>query len=221
MGRPLEHDQETGEALLDAAEALLLEGGPEAVSVRAVADAVGTTTRAVYSVFGSKSALLAALAARGYDLLTGSVRGRARTDDALADLVAAGLEGFRRFALGHPHLFRLTFERMPAELLTTPAVARASQASYDALVDAIEAVMDAGSLARRPVNEVALAFHSLCAGLAAAELSMQPPPVGTGFWRPARGLDLEAVWRTALTALLTGLPGEGADGRRPRRRRRG
>jgi hypothetical protein len=125
-----------------------------------------------------------------------------------------GLQGFRRFALERPQLFRLTFERMPAELLTTPAVAAAAQASYDVLAEAIAAAMDGGSLARRPVNEVALMFHALCAGLAGAELSMQPPPVGTRFWRPARGLDLEAVWRASLTSLLVGLSPPGRAGRR-------
>jgi AcrR family transcriptional regulator len=44
----------SGEALLDQAELLLSSGGPEAVSVRNVAQAAGTTTRAVYTVFGSK-----------------------------------------------------------------------------------------------------------------------------------------------------------------------
>ena len=206
MGRPQEHDARTGEALLDAAEALLLDGGTEAVSVRTVADAVGTTTRAVYSVFGSKDGLLAALAARGYELLTAYVQELPSTDDPLFDLVEVGLQGFRRFASERPHLFRLTFERMPAGLLATPAVAAAATASYEALTTAIERAIAAGAVARRPVNEVAFAFHALCEGLASAELSMQPPPVGTRFWQPARGVDLEALWRAALTALVTGLP---------------
>ena len=53
MGRPKEHDEATGVALLDAAERLVATGGVGALSVRAVAEAVGTTTRAIYSVFGS------------------------------------------------------------------------------------------------------------------------------------------------------------------------
>ena len=54
MARPNKHDATTREALLDAAETLLAVGGPDAVSVRSVADAVAVSTRAVYSVFGSK-----------------------------------------------------------------------------------------------------------------------------------------------------------------------
>src|SRR5439155_11943550 len=42
-------------ALLDAAEELVQHSGVEARSVRAVADHVGTTTRAVYTVYGSKA----------------------------------------------------------------------------------------------------------------------------------------------------------------------
>ena len=54
MGRPREHDEHTRVALLAAAEQLVAEGGPTQLSVRAVADAAGTSTRAVYSLFGSK-----------------------------------------------------------------------------------------------------------------------------------------------------------------------
>ena len=50
MARPIKHDATTREALLDAAEALLADSGPDAVSVRTVADEIGVSTRAVYSV---------------------------------------------------------------------------------------------------------------------------------------------------------------------------
>src|SRR5215207_9476693 len=52
VGRPKEHDAATGEALLDAAEHIVERGGMAALSVRRVADRAGTTTRAVYAVFG-------------------------------------------------------------------------------------------------------------------------------------------------------------------------
>ena len=53
MARPAKHDAHTRAALLDAAEQLLAEGGPDAVTVRAVADRIGESTRAVYSQFAS------------------------------------------------------------------------------------------------------------------------------------------------------------------------
>src|SRR5690606_27263791 len=103
MARPREHDEDTAEDLLDEAERLLAEGGVEAVAVRPVADAADTTTRAVYSLFGSKQGMLQALAERGYLLLADLVNGLPLTDDPVADVMAAGLGGFRRFALERPH----------------------------------------------------------------------------------------------------------------------
>lgn len=205
MGRPREHDEATGVALLDAAESLLSAGGLEAVSVRRVAQAVGTSTRAVYSLFGSREGLVAALAVRGYRTLTARVEGLVATDDAAADLVAVGLDGFREFALTRPQLFRVTFERAPAEVVGDPAAREASQASYRALVRWIRRAQAAGVVDDRPVSEVAFAFHCLCAGLASGELARAPAPIGTGFWGPVRGVDGVRLWRSALEALVAGL----------------
>lgn len=205
MGRPKEHDEKTGEALLDAAEALLARGGPDAISIRAVAEAVGTTTRAVYTVFGSKAALVEGLAARGYRLLTSYVTALPVTDDAAADLVAAGLRGFRRFAVERPHLYRLAFERIPAGITSTPVVGAAAASSYQALVTRVRRALQAGVLDERPEIEIAFAYHALCQGLASAELSRQPPPVGAGFWGHAQGMDAEQAWLTSLNALVAGL----------------
>ncbi len=109
MGRPREHDESTHRALLVAAEELLCEGGEPAISVRAVADRVGTTTRAVYSVFGSKEALLFALAEHGFHLLGAAGNQLPTTDDPLADIVSMGTEVFRPWALDHPALYRLMY----------------------------------------------------------------------------------------------------------------
>src|SRR5215212_10855269 len=97
MGRPKEHDEQTAAALLDAAERIAERDGLTALSVRRVANEVGTTTRAVYSLFGAKEGLVAALGARAFDLLGASVAALPTTDDPAADLVRAGLV-FRGFA---------------------------------------------------------------------------------------------------------------------------
>ena len=62
MGRPRLHDEKTRVELLAAAERLVADGGIDAVSVRGAALAAGTTTRAVYALFGSKEGLVQALA---------------------------------------------------------------------------------------------------------------------------------------------------------------
>ena len=82
MGRPRAHDEVTRLTLRDAAERLIATGGLEAVSARRVAAEAGTTTRAVYSLFGSMDGLIVdALAQGAYEYLVrtiGRIAGRRR-----------------------------------------------------------------------------------------------------------------------------------------------
>lgn len=205
MGRPREHDDTTAEALLDAAEALLVEGGLSALSVRAVATEAHTTTRAVYALFGSKSGLIEAVAARGYLLVAELANAVPTTDDPRADLIAAGL-AFRDFALEHPMLFRLSFERPVSEVSSVDHVGEARRAAFEALLARIEPaqrsrVIDPGI----DSAEVAYMFNAVCRGLAGSELLRQPPPVGTGVWEQLEGDDRSESWDRVLRALMDGL----------------
>ena len=111
MGRPREHDERTAAALLDAAERMIESDGTGALTLREVARRADTTTRAVYSLFGSKEALLGALGARSFELLTEGLRAIPVTADPRGDLIEAALM-FRRFAIGHPALFSVSFHRV-------------------------------------------------------------------------------------------------------------
>src|SRR5215510_5843205 len=126
MGRPRIHDEQTREALLSAAEQLLVRGGLDAVSTRAVADKAGTTTRAVYSLFGSKPELLRQLAARAFGLLSELIESVPQTADPAADLISCGM-AFRDWALAHPTLFRLVFAMPDTDLVTDSAVGPAGR----------------------------------------------------------------------------------------------
>lgn len=205
MGRPRQHDEHTAEALLDAAEVLLVEGGMSALSLRALADQAGTTTRAVYALFGSKGGLIEAIAARGYRMLADLVNDIPRTDDPRTDLVAVG-GAFRTFVIGHPTLFRLTFERVPSGIVEVKSVAVEAVASYKALLALIERAQDAGVVdPDRSPHEIVFMFHSVCQGLASTELAAQPPPVGARMWRILGDDDRTAEWETVINALVDGL----------------
>src|SRR5690349_25130363 len=129
VGRRRLHDDVTAGALLDAAERILGGQGLEALTVRRVADAVDATTRSVYTTYGSKEGLLAALGGRAFDMLGADVRALPVTDDPVADLIAAGTCGFRRFALAHPALFQVgvqqTWLPTPVSRTIYPAAGRA------------------------------------------------------------------------------------------------
>ena len=192
VGRPREHDDATAAALLAAAERIVERDGLEALSVRKLAAAAGTTTRAVYSLFGSKDGLVVALARRAFELLGNDVRALPKTADATGDLVEAGVSVFRRFAVDHPSLFRLAVQQTlaPAEV-----TARSRPAAVDAmreLTARVARLEAAGLLGARSVDTATCEFHALCEGLAAIEL------------RDALGPDPERVWRDALSALVDG-----------------
>lgn len=205
MARPRIHDDVAGDRLLTTAEGLLRAGGPDALSVRLVAEAAGTSHRAVYALFGSKQGMLDALAAHGYlDLArrVGSIQPSAAPD---ADLVRAGTEGFRGFVRANPALFRLTFEQVSAEVLRQPRVVSASLASYEALAGWVDRLRDAGGI--HPEWEridCCYAFHATCQGLASCELATLPPPDGPGFWKSKAATDLTCIWADTVRAVVRG-----------------
>ena len=126
MGRPREHNEATRTALLVAAERIIAERGPSALSVRAVADAAGTTTRAVYSLFGSKDGLLVgALARDAFEFLSTEIQKLEETDDPVTDLIDVGVLVFRRLVREHPALYRIAFQRIVPGLDAGPELTAA------------------------------------------------------------------------------------------------
>lgn len=91
------------EQVLDAALDLIEREGEGALTMRALAAAVGIRAPSLYRHFPDKAALEAALAARGLELL----RARAPAD---GDLLAQ-LRAYRAFARDHPALYRLLTDR--------------------------------------------------------------------------------------------------------------
>ncbi|HLZ69489.1 MAG TPA: TetR/AcrR family transcriptional regulator [Dehalococcoidia bacterium] len=193
MGRPKEHDERTRLALLDAAERMVATDGLEALSVRRVAGAVGTTTRAVYSVFGSKDGLVVALGVRGFDLLRTALIALPVTEDPAVDLVEADVRDFRRFVLQHPALFQLAVQRVAAPSELTEGFRDAAEHALDGLRSRVSRLAAAGQLGLRTLPDALYEFHALCEGLAALELRCAFPQDYA-----------ERIWRDALAALVAG-----------------
>ena len=190
MGRPRIHDENTAAALLAVAEGLLQARGSAALSLREVADGAGTSTQAVYTLFGSKEGLLGALGAHAMGLLREGADAVPTTDDPRQDLVESALM-YRRFALDHPALFEVAFHRRD------PAIALRFQSATDdalaSLYQRFERLAAADLLEGRTLLEAVLAFSCLCEGMAALELrATHYPP------HP------EHMWRQAVRALLSG-----------------
>lgn len=197
VGRPREHDEQTRTALTAAAERLVAAGGPDALSVRAAAQAAGTTTRAVYSLFGSKDGLVDALAQRAFELLSAGLDELPETDDPGADLVEVGVAVFRRFVKEHPSLFRIAFQRIVPGLRGGPELTETRRRALARLEARIQRVEHAGLLGGKSVRDATVEFNAMCEGLANAELR------GTTLRILSAGHE-ERVWRDALLTLVLG-----------------
>ncbi len=194
MGRPKTYDQSSATRLVDAAEALADSDGASAVSVRAVAERSGTTTRAVYSVFGSKAGLLAALGTRMFDLLGQGVAALPETDDPAADLVDAGVDVFRHLSVTRPGLYEIGVRNLSLDREIVAEFVPAARQAWQILEARFQRLQDAGGLSDRNVSVASRHFNALCEGLATMELRGSMAPESA-----------EGEWRDALSTLLAGL----------------
>ena len=199
MGRPREHDEATREALRSAAERLFDEHGAEGVSVRALADAAGTTTRAVYSLFGSRDGLLVdAMGVRAYEFLmqrmhsTGADR---RPSDRPRRDGRDGLPPARRSA---PHPLPYHLPTGPADFQPGPELVSARDSGVRLLTQRVGRLEDAGLLDSLPLPDAVIAFQAACEGLGNLELR------GTIMRLLPSGQE-ETAWRRTLGTLVRGL----------------
>jgi len=108
------HHGDLEQALLTQALAQVRERGGEAVSLRAVAHAVGVSPSAAYSHFPDKTALMSAVGMLGMDELDKRMLAAAASVPGDDDAAAIGRfratgEAYVRFAVEEAHLFRHMF----------------------------------------------------------------------------------------------------------------
>ncbi|MCC5474738.1 TetR/AcrR family transcriptional regulator [Streptomyces sp. NPDC059680] len=108
MGRPRTNDESVAERLVACATELLATGTRESLTVRAVAAAAGTSTTAVYSLFGGKDGLIGEVRDTAVAGLHQHLSAVPVSADPLADLHALAV-AYRRWGLEHPRLYAVLF----------------------------------------------------------------------------------------------------------------
>lgn len=193
--RPYHHG-DLRNALLDSAEALIRERGAEGWSLREATARVGVAPSAAYHHFGSRDALVRALADRVI------ARVGERLSDAAATahggqpqpLIAVGRE-YVRWAVEDPAVARMAF----AAGRTEPAT-RISPHPHDVLATELDRLADAGGLpaSARPGAEFVIwaAMHGLAVLVVDGLVRLDSP----------QDIDREA--ERVLAAVLTGLAAE-------------
>ncbi|WP_217183093.1 TetR/AcrR family transcriptional regulator [Streptomyces sp. AC495_CC817] len=103
MARPVSYDEALRDRLLDITAEMVDEKGPERLSLRDIAQAAGTSTSAVYALFGGKAQLLVAVIEHGFASF-----GEAQSRTETHGLRALG-HSYRAWAKSNPALYRLMF----------------------------------------------------------------------------------------------------------------
>lgn len=111
VGRPRMYDEALRERLIEEARSMLSSDGYHGVSLRVLTRNVGTSTNAVYTLFGSKEALMAEGVVRDLEEKLGSKDYGSHSEDVKADLLEFA-RTYRKHATDDPRTFHGTFEAM-------------------------------------------------------------------------------------------------------------
>jgi len=194
MARPRTHDHELRARLLEEGGRILAVEGPGALTTRRLAEASGTSTSAVYTLFGDKAGLVRAMFSEGFRRLAAWFAEVPRTDDPKADLLALAL-AYRANALANPNLYDLMFGCPFPDTRPTPEEERESIRTFLTLVEMVERAQQAGGIGGGDPYDVAVALFALVHGLASLELKG---------WLGA-GQEAATRWDGALQATVDGL----------------
>jgi len=190
----VDHLDDVGNALLEAADTLLATEGASALTVRRIATVAGMSTMNVYSRFGGKDGVVEHLFSHGFALLAEAMNGVPETDDTMLDLSICG-EAYRRFALDHATLYGVMFDRVVADYVPTPQAQAAALGTLHLLAARLQRAMDAGILRQMDAAHAAAIVWSACHGVISLQLKHQQ----------LEYVDWQQVYYDATAAVILGL----------------
>jgi len=197
------HHGDLRQALVDSARALLAEGGPAALTLRAAARDAGVSQTAPYRHFASREDMLTAVAEDGFRRLHARMRAAVAPQRGKRALQQLAVE-YVRFALEQPAEYRIMFGREAAALEQTSAgaaLAKSSAAVMDLLQGGIEEMQRSGVIRAGDPAVMALAAWSLVHGLVMLTLD--------GQGSRTRDKPIDILVRDVTSLLMTGMAASG------------
>ncbi len=162
--------------------------------MRRIANAAGVSTMNVYSRFGGKDGVVEYLFVQGFELLGTAMNSASTTDDTVADVCACGL-AYRQFAIDHPTLYSVMFDRVVPDFQPTPEAQVLASSTLDLLAKRLGRAMAAGALhPADPLHTAALVWAT-CHGVVSLELKAVAPAA----------IDWSQVYQQAMTMIVKGL----------------
>jgi AcrR family transcriptional regulator len=193
--RPYHHG-DLRRVVIETAQDMLQEEKGWQFTLREVARRAGVSHAAPYKHYPDKSALLAELAALGFDQLRGRIAGarQGKTRSARAELIAAA-EAYVAFGTDNPSLYRLMFSG-DIDKKASAKLDEASAGAFAELLAILERGQAGGAFKKAPVRGQAAAVWALVHGLTTLTIDGQllaekvgPKPVDTALASMLEGLE--------------------------------
>jgi AcrR family transcriptional regulator len=128
--------------LCEGALEIFREGGLEAVTFRALADAVGVSHTLPYRYFENKDAMLASVRVMCFAQFERFVRQREAAQRSSLNRVLAVLEGYVDFVLQHPVEYSLIFATAQPPAQRYPDLLAARQSVFEHCVELVQRCLD-------------------------------------------------------------------------------
>lgn len=143
---------------------MVARGGVDALSLRRIASGCGTSTNAVYALFGSRDGLLSAVMTEAVRSFTAEQRAVPETSDALADLLELG-RAYRRWALAHPELYAVMFGGRVSVGTVDDSTARIPEGPLSGMQPIVEVIERGAGTGAMQVRDSVTAAVSIWAGV--------------------------------------------------------
>jgi AcrR family transcriptional regulator len=185
------------EQILDAASRLLVETGDEdAVSIRAVAEAVGVTPPSIYLHFADKTELIFAICERYFDELDRVTSDAARDSEDPVEAIELRGRAYIRFGLENPEPYRVIFMRKPTDTpLPWQYEKIVSSSAFGHLVQDVTRAIDAGQVEGDPML-VSVSLWAAVHGITSLLISKP------GFPWPELDVIVDQIARAALFGVV-------------------
>lgn len=159
------HDDRLRERLLEEATRLLALGGRDGVSLRVLASSCGTSTTAVYRLFGDRARLLEVVLLRAAEEFARAQSEAVEAEDPERSLLELA-RAYRTWALAHPHRFLVLFDPSGEH---APALQEFACRTRAPLLERVERAVEAGVLAG-PADRIAASLWSAVHGCTLLQL---------------------------------------------------
>ena len=161
-------EQLRAEIVAATKELLARSGDLEAVSIRAVADAVGVTAPSIYLHFSDKDALIEAVLVDVFAELDAAMVAAAETAEGPLEKLCAYGTAYVQFALDHPEHYRIATMSPPAKSQEASHIDEVmADSAFLHLMGTVQACIDAGIFAAKEPIGVALEMWAAAHGIAA------------------------------------------------------